>query len=173
MNAVTKGAIAAGAAVVLLTSGLGTLAYWSASAPVAGGTLSSGYLSLNVLDGVWLDVTDGGAVPFDPAVDKIVPGDVISYTAEAVVAGEGSNLEATLLADTADIGGDLVPYVTVALTVDDIETPLLSYDLGAIDGVESYPVEVLFSFDSSTPLQEGMDADLNLGDFEFTLVQNP
>ncbi|MFB2582306.1 alternate-type signal peptide domain-containing protein [Herbiconiux sp. P15] len=173
MNAVTKGAIAAGAAVVLLTSGLGTLAFWSSSASVADGTLSSGYLSLSVQNPLWYDISEGDAQPFDPAVDTIVPGDVILYTADAVVAGEGRNLEATLLADTADLGGDLLPYIDVSMSVDDIVTSELSYDLGPIEEDRALPIELVFTFDPDTPSGEGMDADLNLTDFELTLVQNP
>jgi alternate signal-mediated exported protein len=173
MNAVTKGAIAAGAAAVLLTSGLGTLAYWSSSATVAEGTISSGHLALDVQNATWTDVTGAVAEPFDPAVDTIVPGDVIRYTAEAVVTGEGRNLEATLTADTADIGGDLLPYLTVDFLVDDTLTTELSYDLGPIEEYRMLPVQLVFTFDPETPYGEGMDADLNLGDFEFTLTQNP
>lgn len=173
MNAVTKGAIAAGAAAVLLTSGLGTLAYWSSSTTVAGGTLSSGHLSLDVQNPVWTDQSGSIAVPFDPAVDSIVPGDVIVYTADALVSGEGRNLEATLTADTADIGGDLAPFVDVTFSVDAIVTSTLDYDLGSIDGDRTLPVRIVFTFDSATPFEEGMDADLNLGDFELTLTQNP
>ena len=173
MNTIAKGAIAAGAAVVLLTGGLGSYALWSDQAQVAGGTIRSGYLALSVQEATWSDVTTGTPLPFDPATDQIVPGDVIRYTANAVVDGAGKNLEATLLADTADIGGDLLPYLDVTMTVDSITTSDLSYDLGAIDGAEAYPIQLDFSFDAGTSFNEGMYAAVNLDDFELTLVQNP
>ena len=41
MNRTTKGAIAAGAAAVLLLGGAGSLAYWSDCQDAAGGTINS------------------------------------------------------------------------------------------------------------------------------------
>ena len=50
MNRSTKGAIAAGAAAVLLMGGAGSLAFWTADGDVDGGTVTAGTLSLTDLE---------------------------------------------------------------------------------------------------------------------------
>jgi alternate signal-mediated exported protein len=172
MNKLAKGAIAAGAATVLLVGGAGTLAFWSDQAPVAGGTLTSGFLSLDVADATWTDITGALSTTFDPTVDKIVPGDVIQYTAHAIVSGEGKNLEASLFADTASISGDLLPYVDVTFTVDGVTSGTLAHDLGAIGAAVTHDVTLVFTFDPDAELQEGMNAELDLDAFDLTLAQN-
>lgn len=171
MNRVAKGAVAAGAAAVLLSGGAGTFALWSDQATIAGGTITSGFLSLDVTGAAWSDITTGAPSAFDPAFDEIVPGDVIQYTANAVVDGDGKNLEATLLADTADIGGDLLPYLEISFMVDTVITDTLTYDLGHVDGTTVHPIVLTFTFDEETPFTEGMDSQLNLNDFELALEQ--
>ena len=174
MNKVIKGAVAAGAATVLLVGGAGTFAFWSDQATVAGGTLTSGFLSLDVTNATWTDITHTAPGPFDPATDTIVPGDVIRYTANAVVDGDGKNLEATLEADTSGIGGDLAPFIDITFTVGGVSspTPELSYDLGPVSGSETYPIVMVFTFDPNATFADGMNSDLNLADFELTLTQN-
>ena len=70
MNKTTKGAIAAAAAGALLLGGIGSLAYWTDSDPVGGGTFTAGSLSLTPLStcDTWnLDTAEPGGSPFDPA----------------------------------------------------------------------------------------------------------
>ena len=49
MKKSTKGAVAAGAAAVLLLGGAGTLAFWNADGTAEGGTLTAGTLELTDL----------------------------------------------------------------------------------------------------------------------------
>ncbi|MFB2555346.1 alternate-type signal peptide domain-containing protein [Herbiconiux liangxiaofengii] len=171
MNRVAKGAVAAGAAAVLLAGGAGTFALWSDQATVAGGTITAGHLSLDITGGQWSDISSGTPTTFDPEFDEIVPGDVVQYTATAVVEGDGKNLQAQLVADTADIGGDLAPYLEITLGVDTTFTQSLTYDLGHVDGTTLHPVVLTFEFPESTPLTEGMGTTLSLNDFELALEQ--
>ena len=54
MKKSTKGALAAGGAAVLLLGGAGSLAYWTASGSVPGGSLTSGSMTLSsVTCGSW------------------------------------------------------------------------------------------------------------------------
>ena len=61
MKKSTKGAVAVAAAAVLLTGGAGTLAYWSDSVDLPGGSISSGSLSLGTPDCGSGWTLDGGA----------------------------------------------------------------------------------------------------------------
>ncbi|MCH1867563.1 alternate-type signal peptide domain-containing protein [Nocardioides sp. CFH 31398] len=114
MKKSTKSVLAAGAAVVVLTGGAGSLAYWNATADIGGGEIDSGDLDLTPDgDGVWqLNGTD---VP-DPEAVVLVPGDVLTYAGAYTVVAVGDNIEATLTAEGAGGAGTLAPYLDVDLT---------------------------------------------------------
>ena len=106
MNKTTKGAVAAAAAGVLLLGGAGSLAYWNATGTVAGGTISSGELTLTnadcdpgvgTTDSVW--TIDGGTA-FNPATEKIVPGDTLTKVCTYTITASGTHLEALLTTST-------------------------------------------------------------------------
>ena len=94
MNKSTKGALAAGAAAVLLLGGAGSLAFWTDSETIDGGTVESGHLKL--ADGTCGDgwLLDGGAV-FVPGT-KLVPGDTLTKTCSYTVDAAGDHLTAEL-----------------------------------------------------------------------------
>ncbi len=100
MNKLTKGTIAAGAAVLLLLGTGGTLAYWNDTANIAGQTnITAGRLNVaqNVAPtwkikhttGTETAVTNIGAV-------RIVPGDQLIYSGTYTVTAEGQNLAFTV-----------------------------------------------------------------------------
>ncbi|QCW50972.1 alternate-type signal peptide domain-containing protein [Nocardioides dongxiaopingii] len=94
MNKSTKGAIGAAAAAVLLLGGAGTLAFWSDSATVNGGSVNAGFLTLDdgVCDADWVYADGGNA---GAPVVNFVPGDAITKDCEFVIGAEGDNLEAS------------------------------------------------------------------------------
>ena len=113
MNKTTKGAIAAGAAAVLLAGGAGTMAAWNASTGAGGSqTVNAGSMTISEAagSGVW----KLGANTFNPASDKIVPGDVLTYTATYNYTLVGTNLKATLTPTVGGISGALASKLEVA-----------------------------------------------------------
>ncbi|MGO3148182.1 MAG: alternate-type signal peptide domain-containing protein [Leucobacter sp.] len=124
MKKSTKGAIAAVGAAALLLGGAGTLAYWNAEAPVAGGTINAGELKLTdtsdcenlpwTLDGG----EDAAGVSFDPDTDLVVPGDVLTKTCDFGILAQGEHLRATT--------GFTDPTATGSLGV----TPAASFTIG-------------------------------------------
>lgn len=96
MKKSTKGALAAGAAAVLLLGGAGTLAFWSDSATVDGGSVETGTLALSDAncDADWV-YTDDNANAGQP-VQLIVPGDTITKDCTFTVTATGDNLRAEL-----------------------------------------------------------------------------
>ncbi len=92
MNKLTKGSIAAGAAGLLLLGGLGSIAFWTASADLEGGTVTSGTLSLGDPDcsAPWAYEGAGGPVTL------IVPGDTITKDCTFTINATGDNLAANL-----------------------------------------------------------------------------
>lgn len=95
MNKTTKGSLAAGAAAVLLLGGAGSLAYWTDSATVNGGSVNSGFLTLDDgdCDDSWVYAA-GSASP-GATVVNFVPGDIVTKQCTFVIGAEGDNLAAT------------------------------------------------------------------------------
>jgi alternate signal-mediated exported protein len=94
MNKLTKGAVAAAAAIAPLLGGAGTFATWNASAAVANVGITAGNLSIapGAVAGTWSDAT--GAV--DLSAYRITPGDVLTFTQDFDVTATGHSLPATL-----------------------------------------------------------------------------
>lgn len=90
MKKSTKGAVAAGGAAVLLLGGAGSLAYWTASGSVDGGSITSGTLTLSA--GTCGDWTYADT----STVSLIVPGDTVTKTCSFTISATGDHLEATL-----------------------------------------------------------------------------
>lgn len=113
MKKQTKGAVAAGGAAVLLLGGLGSLAYWNDSENVPGGTITAGSLTIGTVSGTWSD--NHSHTNLDFTSFRMVPGDVLTYTATVPVTANGTNLKAKLYADTAAVTGTLAPMVTTTI----------------------------------------------------------
>lgn len=118
MNKITKGALAAGAAVALLIGTGTTLAYWNSTVNVGEPTvISAGDLRLAQTSApTWtIAHTDGTeTVVADLTSVRIVPGDRLVFGAEYQIAAQGRNLDISAVitegsiapvnpADTADV----------------------------------------------------------------------
>ena len=102
----TKGAIALGAAALLLAGGAGTYAAWSDDATLGGGEVKTGHLRITEVPGEsgWTWATVDVTGDFDPDTDTLAPGDSIRFEGTYVLEIEGSNLTADLVASTASTG---------------------------------------------------------------------
>lgn len=102
MKKTTKGALAAAGAAALLLGGGTSLAYWTASADAAGGTVTAGELKLTYQDCAGWEYATGD-YEGDP-VTLWVPGDVVSNVCTFEVVAHGDHLLATLTSpDTLDL----------------------------------------------------------------------
>jgi alternate signal-mediated exported protein len=173
MNNKVKGALAAGAAGILLLGGLGSLAAWSDSTTSDPGILSSGELSLDEpTAGAWFDVT---TVPAGESIDiaafDIVPGDVVEYRASVVVQAEGDNLSATLTADGSGIVAPtaLSPYISteVAANIGSAAVTTITEDN---DG-QTIDFVVTVAFSDTAVLQQGQNSSVDLSALAVTLQQ--
>jgi alternate signal-mediated exported protein len=99
-----KGAAAAAAGGVLLLGGAGSLAYWSSTQTVPGGTINSGSLALSTPTcGGWtLDTLETGPPATFTDGDPLVPGDVLTKTCTFTISATGNHLRATLGVTEAD-----------------------------------------------------------------------
>src|SRR5688500_3996048 len=100
MKKVSKGVVAAGAGVVLLLGGGGTLAFWTETPTIPGGNLNAGRMNLVPLG------TPSGCTPWkldsdEPAPpvtyvngDPLVPGDVLFRDCSFTIQAVGNHLRA-------------------------------------------------------------------------------
>lgn len=139
MKQATKGALAAATAVVLLSGGAGTLAYWTGAQDVTGGNISSGKLTLSTpvcngsdADGVthnW--VYDNGGAAFTSG-SKVVPGDTLTKVCAMTLNLVGDHIGADLTLEdpqfTSDSNGALTEELdpTATFTVDGDDTDQVS-----------------------------------------------
>jgi alternate signal-mediated exported protein len=118
MKKTLKGAVAASAAAVLLLGGAGSLAYWSDTASVPGGTFDSGTLALttdadNPGCSDWTLDSAGGGGTFTPGTTLLVPGDVVTETCTFTLEATGAHMNGTVSATAPDATGDLASALTV------------------------------------------------------------
>jgi len=147
MNRYAKGAIAAGAGVVLLLGGAGTFALWNDSATIDAGQVNSGQLSLtpDSVTGKWYlydESAEGhkGALIANVASYPVVPGDKLIYALDAPVTltAEGGNLYFTLTSTGADLSGidGATVDVEFAQSTSELGAPVGGvYHVDATDGV--------------------------------------
>ncbi|CAM3217910.1 alternate-type signal peptide domain-containing protein [Nocardioides dubius] len=121
MKKSTKGVLALGAAAALLVGGVGSLAYWTDSETVPGGTINAGHLDLltdatNTGCGSWTLDTGESAPSTYAAGDPLVPGDVLSKTCAFTISAEGNHLRAQVSASASNLTGNLAPGLSVSAT---------------------------------------------------------
>lgn len=177
MNKATKGAIAAGAAGILLLGGAGTFALWEDNATVDPASISTGVLTLDVAPGEWNDVTD----PLAPVTINdissfdIVPRDKITYTTEVTVTAEGNNLEGELKIDQTALttSAAAASYLTVSVANTAAANGL------TVDGdVITFTTAATYTFDVTVTVEfedagdaVGQNADIDLAALALTLDQ--
>jgi spore coat-associated protein N len=175
MHRPLQGAIALGAAGLLLLGGAGTYALWSDSVPLGGGTINAGQLDLAVTTpGTWADVSTGTPVTIpDISSFPVVPGDVLTYSLSATLVAEGENLEATIAADPTSITGDADLRTDMAITtaISSGGVPITGPITEDNDG-DVIDVVVTLTFDEDSGNETQTDA-LNLSNFALTVSQSP
>ena len=167
MKKTTKGALAAGAAAVLLAGGAGTYAAWTASTVAASdATVSTGHLTVTQ-DGAgsWSWATPGVTGAFDPASMTLAPGDSVTFSGNYTLGIVGTNLTATLEA-TNGASGTLPAGLT--WTADPSTATTLTGLNESNDG-DTVTVGGTLSFDSEAT--GTMDAPVNISDIAVTLKQ--
>lgn len=181
MKKVTKAAVAAGAAGVLLLGGAGSFALWNDTKSVDAGTVSTGHLTLDAsAPGAWADVSsdvDVENAEFDPANDHIVPGDTVTYTQVVTIGADGKNLKGELTVGTlAAVPAALTDQVTVTVAPTaaagvTVDGSVVSFDA---PGIFTVPVTITVNFlegaAGSTP-ETTMVQEVNLNALELTLDQ--
>lgn len=177
MNKFAKGSLAAGAGLVLLLGGAGTLAYWNDSAELAGGTINAGTLTLEADN-------DALQASIDQQPQVWVPGDQHTFSTALTLVTEGDNIQGEIVLDAAKLGinGTGADQFTVDMALGDgTEIPAaseLSFDADTdvitFNGPGTYtiPVDVTVAL----PFQEdeqnaSKNLTIDLEDLTFTATQ--
>lgn len=180
MNKATRGAIAAGAAGVLLLGGAGTFALWEDTDSVDPASISTGVLTMAVGAGTWYDATAGTTGTITNIADfDIVPGDTITYTTPVTITAEGDNLdgEFKILKTAFETSAETAaPYLNVTVASNAATVPGLAVNgtTGAITfasaGTYSVNVTVTVVFENVTGTV-GQNADIDLTALALKLEQ--
>lgn len=156
MKKTTKGALAAGAAAVLLTGGAGTLAYWSDTGNADAGDINAGSFDLGdvTCDADWKEGTE--------AVALLVPGDKVTKTCTGTLSITGDHVGATVtLTDTSVAAAEAAFNNEV-----DITATLTAPTGGAVtapgDHTVTVEIEVDFPYGPATNDSQGSTALLDV-----------
>lgn len=162
MKKSTKGAIAAGAAAVLLLGGAGSLAYWSDAESADGGTITAGSLTLSAVTcgTSWLE----GASP----VTTIVPGDTVTKTCTGTLTLVGDHIGATVALDPTSVAAAETAFndevdITAALTA-----PAAAI---TAPGTHDVTVTITVAFDGTAATNDSQAATAPLDALELEAVQ--
>lgn len=166
----SKAVVAGGLGLLLLTGIGGTFAYWYEAEAIGSGNLTAGHLDMTVTGGQWVDVNNDRAV-IDPASFRMVPGDVVEYTATVTPDLVGDNLEAELVADFAGATGALVEFVEIGSSINGAPTQLLTPASSGTPIAAAVRVSMPWGADTVTYPDGGEDASLDLSSMTITLTQ--
>ena len=181
MNKTTKGALAAGAAAVLLLGGAGTLAYWTDQGTIGGTTITSGHLTLDTSACAGSTGWDLEGDAFDTSTDTLVPGDTLTKTCDVVVDVEGTHLTQVDI-DATTPGNEPAPWdeLTIGATVAGTSTG--ADNIAVVQGANNIAVVITVTWPYggpvTSPATTGADNDLNadlsatLDDIVITAVQD-
>ncbi|MET1132446.1 MAG: alternate-type signal peptide domain-containing protein [Aeromicrobium sp.] len=170
MNKSTKGAIAAGAAAVLLLGGAGSLAYWNAEGDIAGGTITAGELKLtDPTTGAW---TLNGDPVTDVSSVRVVPGDELEYTASWDITATGDNLTAAVDVTGFSASGALASAVTLTDTYLVGGSAPVDDEITSDDDGETLDATIGLDFDFGTSADNtSQTLSLDLSDVKVALTQ--
>ncbi len=171
MKKSTKGVLASGAAAALLLGGAGTLAFWTATDDVEGGTITAGTLTLTGGDCTGPEYATGAAGAGNP-VTLFVPGDKITVSCDFTIGATGDNLSATLNApDSVEFDNELLT-AAVDVSYELNGAPLVGTTI--TDGVADQTLTATFAIDidygtadvpfgSAAPTTPGTNGNLTQG----------
>ena len=170
MNKITKGAIAAGSAAILLAGGAGSLAYWESSSTVGAGTVASGKLALTPVagNGTWKNGTN---TINTISSYKIVPGDTLTYTKNFTVAASGNNLGATVAVDKASISGALLATGGATVTTRVLKNSNPVTTLSSADDNATLTAEVTVAFPNTVTGTDFQTKSLDLSSVALKAAQ--
>jgi alternate signal-mediated exported protein len=174
MKRTTKGALAGGAAAVLLLGGVGSLAYWTADEDVTGTDIDAGHVTLSAPDCTtavgshdWqLDTGDA----YVGGTTLVVPGDSISKVCDMSLDLDGDHIGANLAIDATTLTGDATLSTELAATA------TFTVDGGAYapitaPGTHAVRATITVTFNGPGGTNGSMDDDVNLDDVTVLATQ--
>lgn len=175
MNKIAKGAIAGGLGVALLLGGGATLAYWTDSAAVTGGAITSGHLYVDATGDSQWRVTNGSVDDevTNIAAFRMVPGDTLTYEATFEVDAEGDNLLAEATIGSAALTGDaaLLERLTATTEMSVEGAPFTTGAVAVEDGDEiAVRVTIVWPFGGTPASQDNPAKDQSVSFVDFNVV---
>lgn len=184
-NKLMKGALAGATGVALLLGGFGSFALWSDQTPLPNASVNSGELSFAAVNAVWTDASpDATDTSWDPATDKMVPGDTVTLTQDVTVRAQGKNLEGLLALDISAIESQIPVSAADDFTVTMTTGGVAGFNPTSNDnefrfassavsgGAVTFPVTVTFALDAAAGDDtQNFAVDLSTTDIDLTQVR--
>jgi alternate signal-mediated exported protein len=179
---VLKGTLTVATGTALLVGGFGSFALWSDQKPLPNASISTGELTLQTQTASWVDQSPGAATTaWDPATDKLVPGDTVKLTVPLAVTAVGKNLAGTIHLDASGLdlaafAGDLDVTYDVAPTPEDGVTDETNGSVSFLrSAMEDDQIDavgtVTFELAQEATLIEAESATAMLSDAKFVVTQ--
>lgn len=167
MKKSTKGAIATGAAAILLLGGASTLAFWNDDAAISGGTLASGSIELGTVTcGTWKHTED------DSTVVKIVPGDNVYKDCTTTLTLVGDHIGATLAIDPASIPtGALADELDASVVLTDAAGLAIPSNAITEEGTTNLRARITVDFDGPGGTNDSQDGTAVLDAIDLVATQ--
>jgi alternate signal-mediated exported protein len=181
---VLKGTLTVATGTALLVGGFGSFALWSDTEPLPSAPISAGELTLQTQAESWVDDSlDAVTTVWNPATDKLVPGDTVTLTVPITVTAVGKNLAGRIQLDRAalDTAG-FGPHFSVTSDIDPVGATQpgvtnegdgsVSFLRSAMEGDQIDAVgTVTFALSSAASLSEAENATAVLSDAKFVITQ--
>lgn len=176
MNHMMKGAIAGATGIALLMGGFGTYAVWSDSENLAANGVQSGQLNIDTSAGTYDDDSTAAAGDWS-ASDKMVPGDVVTYTQEFTIKGDGKNLEGTISYTEPSLTSTFSPNLDYSVEVTSssatvTETTANNFKFDDEFGTATLTAVVTYELPSSTGGTTNQNKAATLPAAAFTITQS-
>ncbi|MBB5749540.1 alternate-type signal peptide domain-containing protein [Micrococcus sp. TA1] len=179
MKKMTKGAIVTGLGVALLLGGGGTLAVWNDSVKTDAGTIVSGDLNLEAVEGSAKWTTNvAGAPAIGEITDyRVVPGETLTFTQQLDIDLDGDHLDAMLTA-TGGKNNAQNPFLDKNIVVSQVTvTDAKGKDMKADKLTEAdsgiVTAKTTFTFKEETDGRDSVNAKYDFGGVQYVLTQQP
>lgn len=179
---VLKGALTVVTGTALLVGGFGSFALWLEQDPLPSAPIAAGELSLQTQTESWVDESpDAATTTWDPATDRLVPGDTVTLTVPMTVTANGKNLAGTIeldgtALDTTAFGPhfsvtyDVAPSPAAGVVHEGDGTVSFVRSAMADDVIQAVGT-VTFALSSDATLSEAENANATLSDVQFVTTQ--
>lgn len=171
MKKSTKGAVACGAAALILAGGAGSMAAWNASTtPSSSTTATAGSLGVTAVGTPAWTWTAGNTGAFTPSTQTLSPGDSVHISGQYTLSIVGTNLKATATVTNAGATG-LPTGLSFTADTATVSGGADLNNLSSSDTGKTVTAGGTLTFDKGTADNSSQGQSINVSGLALTLTQ--